>query len=286
MNRTHRRTPAISARDVSVIVTTYEWPEALKLALAALDRQSARGFEVVVADDGSGASTRKLVDGLHPRRFDIRHVWQPDEGFRAARCRNLAVSSARGTYLVFLDGDCLPREDFIERHMRLSRQGQMQRGNRILLGRAYTESLIGSGRIEELMNPLSWPRLRLEGSIGRLFPLLQLPLGPVRKLRMKDWRGVKTSNLGLYRSDFEAVNGFDEAFQGWGHEDADLAIRLLRSGVRRSEATFATAVFHLWHLEADRAREKENARRLERSRSGPIYCGEGLSGHLTNGSMR
>jgi glycosyltransferase involved in cell wall biosynthesis len=286
VKRARRRTPAIGAEDVSVIVTTYDWPEALYLVLSALDRQSVRGFEVVVADDGSGAPTRKLLDGFRSHRFDLRHIWQTDEGFRAARCRNLAVAAARGTYLVFIDGDCLPREDFVERHMRLSRPGRMQRGNRILLGRAYTENLIGAGQIDELLNPVSWPRLRVEGSIGRILPLLRLPLGPVRRLRTKDWRGVKTSNLGIHRSDFYAVNGFDETFQGWGHEDADLAIRLLRNGVRRCEATFATTVFHLWHPEADRTRELENARRLAASRSGPIFCAEGLSSHLTKGSMR
>src|SRR5689334_759596 len=93
---------------VSLIITTYNRPEALAAVLRALDLQIERDFEVLIADDGSTDETRILLEGLRERvHFPLRHVWQEDRGFRAARARNLAVAASGGEYLVFLDGDCI-----------------------------------------------------------------------------------------------------------------------------------------------------------------------------------
>jgi predicted glycosyltransferase involved in capsule biosynthesis len=96
-----------------------------------------------------------------------------------------------------------------------------------------------------------------------LAPLLRLPLGPLRKLRAKAWRGARSCNLAVWRSDLDRVDGFDAAYSGWGLEDSDLLIRLLRAGVRRKDGNFATGVLHLWHAESDRSRLPENQRRLD-----------------------
>jgi hypothetical protein len=102
-----------------------------------------------------------------------------------------------------------------------------------------------------------------EGSINRTLPLRSLPLGPLRKLAATRWQRVRTCNLALWRRDFATVNGFDEAYAGWGFEDSDLAVRLLNAGVRRKEGAFATGVLHLWHRENDRRFEGENLARLQ-----------------------
>jgi hypothetical protein len=95
-----------------------------------------------------------------------------------------------------------------------------------------------------------------------VLPIMRLPLGPLRKMRPHAWQGARSCNLAVWRSDLDRVDGFDAGFSGWGREDSDLLVRLLRSGVRRKDGIFAAGVFHLWHPDADRSRLPENDRRL------------------------
>src|SRR5262245_659867 len=111
-----RRAPTIAIRrpgsrgnavaDLSVIVSTYNRPDALGACLRSLGRQTAKDFEVVVADDGSASQTRDLIDAWKPKLgVPLAHVWQEDRGFRLAEIRNRAAAASAGDYLVFLDGD-------------------------------------------------------------------------------------------------------------------------------------------------------------------------------------
>jgi hypothetical protein len=99
--------------------------------------------------------------------------------------------------------------------------------------------------------------------VNRALPLLALPDGAFRKRAPQRWKGVKTCNLSAWRGDLLAVNGLDESYSGWGLEDSDLVIRLLRAGIRHKSARFAAPVYHLWHPEFDRGRLAENQRRLD-----------------------
>ncbi len=109
--------------------------------------------------------------------------------------------------------------------------------------------------------PDSFFRSWLRRDIDRIAPFLTLPFP--RKLQPKRWQGAKSCNLGIWRSDFERVGGFDESYEGWGFEDSDLAIRLIRAGVKRKDGRFATGVLHLWHAPNDRTFEAINLRRLQ-----------------------
>ena len=263
---------------VSLIVTTYNRPDALAAVLAGLLAQQDRGFEVLVADDGSRDDTRQLVErtaGGAPIR--ITHVWQEDRGFRAGAARNRAVAQASGEYLVFLDGDCVPRPDFVARHRGLAERGWMVAGNRILLSESFTREVLERRLPIHAWTLEQWSDAHRRGAINRTAPLRTLPLGPLRRLGARRWERVRTCNLGLWTDDFRAVNGFDEAFEGWGFEDSDLAVRLLNLGVRRKYGAFATGVLHLWHREHDRAREGENWQRLQRRiGSGETQASRGL----------
>ena len=127
----------------SLIVTTYNRPDALAAVLAGLLAQEDRGFEVLIADDGSRDDTRALVEHTAAGApIRIAHVWQDDRGFRAGAARNRAVARACGEYLVFLDGDCVPRPDFVARHRRLAERGWMVAGNRILLSQSFTREVL------------------------------------------------------------------------------------------------------------------------------------------------
>jgi len=263
---------------VSVIVTTYQRPRALDRVLASLAEQEVAPAEIIVADDGSGPETAALLRAWQDRMpCPLRQVWQENAGFRAAAIRNRAVAMATGDYLIFLDGDCLTFPDFIWRHRALAEPGFLVMGNRILCSPALTEQIEAGSAMPLRWSGLAWLQARGRGEVNRIFPLARLP-GPVwRTLRPWRWRGVRTFNLAVWRADFARVNGFDEIFQGWGHEDADLAVRLMRSGVRRKDGLFALPVLHLWHRPSDRSQEVGNRQRLEeRIASGQVRAGRGL----------
>jgi glycosyltransferase involved in cell wall biosynthesis len=277
--------PSADARgNVALVVTTYNRPDALARVLASISHLIPAPDEVVIADDGSGQTTAEVIKNWQSR-LPILHVWHADLGFRAAEARNKAVAACKSGYLIFLDGDCLVFPDFIARHRALSEPGRMLVGNRVLLSEELTEAILSG-----LENPLawrwpSWWKARLQGRINRLLPLLHVPGRTWRLRRPLRWQGVHTCNLGVWRDDFDAVNGFDERYQGWGHEDADLAIRLMQHGVMRKDGQYGAPVMHLWHRENDRSNEAENQLRLDEllRRQRPMRAELGVDRHYAAG---
>lgn len=264
---------------VTLIVTTYNRPDALELVLGACLAQTDRNFEIVIADDGSGLPTRELIERTALRSpIPIVHAWQPDEGFRAAASRNRAIAAARGDYLIFLDGDCVPQRNFIARHRALAQPRTIVTGSRILLRERLTAYVLEQQLALAEQSAGFWLRQRAAGQVNKVLPLLvQLPDFARRRVDGFVWRGIKTCNLGAWRSDVATVNGFDESFVGWGHEDADLVARLHNAGIGRKQGFMATEVLHLWHPEAARDREGPNhARVLARLADGTTRAEKGL----------
>jgi hypothetical protein len=228
---------------------------------------------------GSGPDTRELV-AAQERRLDVAltHVLARGSRFRLAAIRNRAIAASRGHYCIFLDGDCIPRPDYVAVHRRLARPGCFVTDNRVLLARELTERVLADAPEPERWGLATWAKLRAQGQINRLAPLVPLPAGPLRRLRSRAWRGARACNLAVWRSDVDRVDGFDAAFCGWGREDSDFLIRLLRASVRRTDGNFATGVLHLWHPESDRSALPENERRLDEVvRSERVRARDGLS---------
>jgi glycosyltransferase involved in cell wall biosynthesis len=249
---------------ISVIVATYNRPDALDAVLRSLARQSDASFEVLVADDGSRPDTAAVVTRWQGRiGCRLIHVWHPDDGFRLAEIRNRAIVAAAGTYCIFLDGDCLARGDFVAAHRALAERGWFVTGNRVLLSWELTQRVLSENLEAERWTAAQWLAARLSRGINRMAPLLSLPTGPLRKLQARAWRGARGANIAVWRSDLIAVDGFDSGFAGWGREDSDLFVRLIRAGVRRKDGRYATGVLHLWHQEQDRARLPDNEARLD-----------------------
>ena len=248
---------------LAVVVTTYNRPDALRAVLEGYAAQSDGSFELVVADDGSTAATGNLVRDFAARApFACRHVWHEDDGFRAAAIRNKAVCETPAEYIVFTDGDCIPGVHFVARHRALAERGWFVAGNRVLLSRGFTERVLAERIPIHEWTGRRWVQARLAGDVNRLAPLLPLRDGPWRKRRPNQWEGVKTCNLAVWRDDLMEVNGLDETYTGWGMEDSDLVVRLLRAGVMHKSARFSAPVFHLWHQENDRSRLPGNQARL------------------------
>lgn len=272
---------------ISVIVTTYNRPDALSAVIRALLDQTDDNFEVVIADDGSRETTRDAIQSFRdarraPGMKRLVHAWQPDDGFRASAARNLGVFASQGEYLIFLDGDCIPRPEFIARHRLLAERGFMVSGSRVLLSEDLTKCLLNQPQTTapHLRGIGYWLQQRFMGKSNKIIPLLYFPDTPMRHYRAVKWNRIKSCNLAIWRNDYIAVDGFDESFVGWGHEDADIVLRLARHGVRRKGGAFSTEVFHLWHQENTRATESENHKRVEeRMQSGVIRATTGISCH-------
>jgi glycosyltransferase involved in cell wall biosynthesis len=255
---------------LAVIVTTYNRPDALAAALEGYAAQDTHAFELLIADDGSADDTRRVIDE-HARHspFPLRHVWQEDRGFRAAAIRNRALAATAADYVIFSDGDCVPPRQFVSRHRALAEPGFFLSGNRILLSEHFTAEVLHRHLPIHHWRAAHWIAAWLRRDVNRALPLLALPDGAFRKRAPQRWKGVKTCNLSAWRRDLLAVNGLDESYSGWGLEDSDLVIRLLRAGIRHKSARFAAPVYHLWHPEFDRSRLAENQRRLDEILASP-----------------
>jgi glycosyltransferase involved in cell wall biosynthesis len=250
---------------IAVIVTTYNRPDALSAVLEGCFVQTDPDFEVIVADDGSTEETAKVVREFQARApFTIRHVWQEDIGFRAAAIRNRALAATDADYVVFTDGDCVPPPGFIASHRNLAERGWFLAGNRLMLMPDFTRQVLQEKLPIHLWGLSDWLIARWHGHILRWLPFIRLPDWDwLRKRTPQRWEGVKTCNLSAWRDDLLAVNGLEESYTGWGLEDSDLVIRLLRAGVKHKNARFSVPLFHLWHAENDRRQLEENQQRLD-----------------------
>lgn len=246
---------------ISVIIATYNRPDALDIVLQSLEKQTDKGFEIIIADDGSGSETRELVTHhINKRKNTIQHVWHEDLGFRLAQIRNLATQSARGDYLIFLDGDCAVQPDFIEQHKKLSEPGYMVTGSRVLLEKTITDQICSSRewnyddfKAKALAN-------LFKKQLNKILPLyIKMPNNLFRKYKKFEWRRIKGCNLACWKNDALKINGFDETLIGWGHEDADFVFRLYEAGIKRKSGAWSTEVFHLWHRIANKENAEKNA---------------------------
>ena len=263
---------------ISFVVLTYNRTDALLAVLRSLSSQCGEDHEVVIADDGSRPDqVAMLLDACPAFKCPVRHVWHPDVGFTAAQARNLGANLATADYLVFLDGDCVPGPHFVAAHTRLAEPGCFVNGSRVLISQRLTERVV-NGAIDLPSRPVSfWIRARLEGNSNKLLHLLPWPWRLFRVKQGFQWQGIRSCNLGVWRRDFFNVNGFDETFQGWGHEDADLVLRLSHMGIRRKNGFMGTEVFHLWHRENTRDQESINKNRvLQRMKTAVTQAEKGL----------
>lgn len=275
---------SVSSGLTSIIVTTYNRPDALRRVLLDLDRQGSAAFEVVVADDGSTGETADMLAGLKDRvGYRLKHAWHEHEGFRAARIRNLAVLMAEGDYLIFLDGDCIPLKGFVEGHRWLAEPGWWVRGTRVALRREFTERVLREELIVTDWPLVRWVLASVQGDAGGPVPLARFRVQAFRRRRPGRWQGARTCNLAVWREDFLRVDGFDESYVGWGREDSDLVIRLINAGVRRKEGRHAVPVVHLWHPSNVPSSLKSNDALLrEVLEEGAVRARIGISSHSSN----
>ena len=230
----------------SLIITTYNWKAALALCLRSVAAQRVLPDDVIVADDGSREDTARLIrEFARDYPVPLRHAWQEDQGFRAARVRNLGIAASTGDYVIFVDGDMVLHPEFIADHHRLIRPGSFLLGGRLNASQAESARLLAGGAPRFSMRMPFAPR----GAGGELKRkhALRLPLLAAWKASRRKGGVAMSCNLGVWRCDLDTINGFDDAYEGWGREDDDLTLRLRHAGVERRLLRYAGLAIHLWH---------------------------------------
>lgn len=233
---------------VSAIITTYNQPEQLEKVMWGYATQKDANFELVIADDGSGPATTDVIDRVATATgLDVLHVWHEDRGFRKTEILNRAVMAASSEYLIFSDGDCVPRDDFVKAHARLASASCFLSGGYIKLPREASVAIsvndIKSGRAMEAsrLRALGWhPGKRaLRLLRGSVLPTLLDVVTPTRRT----WNGHNSST---WRAAIMSVNGFD-LDMAYGGLDRALGERLINGGMTGKQVRHRTPCLHLYH---------------------------------------
>jgi glycosyltransferase involved in cell wall biosynthesis len=260
----------------SLVITTYERPDALAAVLDSASRQRVAPDEIIIADDGSGPATQDLIaDFARRSSVPVRAVSQPHQGFRLARLRNLAIAAATTDFLVFIDGDMLLHESFIADHRRQARAGFYTQGVRVYADAPLTRRLLANPRLRvTLASPVA-------GLLRRVYLLRSRLLSRAMRHFANRFIAIKGCNQGFWREDLLRVNGFNEAFEGWGPEDKELVARLAHTGIERQTLVFGGVAIHLHHELASRARFEDNRIILRDTlRERRVWCERGVDAHL------
>jgi glycosyltransferase involved in cell wall biosynthesis len=262
---------------VSVIISFYERLQHLRCCLDALSLCSSAFDEVIVTDDGSCHETvDKVRECIAGYSFPIRHVWQPNRGFRVAAARNNGIRHARGDYLIFLDCDFVVLPDTLNAHLKAAKPGRFIAGGYINLDEGVTSRLLGSALSRDVLLGIDrqLPKREVVKTHRRFIKrtlLMRLRLASPRKQSMG-------GHYSIHRKDMERVNGYDENFEGWGGEDEDLGIRLVTAGIYCRSAIRYARVLHLYHpreLGDKHWKEGPNIDYFKRKEI-PYFCEQGL----------
>ena len=244
----------------SLVVSTYNRPDALELCLESILNQTKLPFEIVVADDGSGEPTRQLVQSMQARSpVPIVHIWQPDDGYQLARIRNRAFAAAKAEYIIQVDGDLILEKHFVQDHLSMGRPNTFISGSRTMMDAELTGRLL---KKEVSMNEIPGHRQHLGKRHNAVRSGLLRNLSWMFQRSRRNYKYVLGCNMAFWKKDLLTVNGYNESFKGWGKEDNELAVRLLNAGLELRFIKFGAVVYHLHHKVADLSAVPANEEKL------------------------
>lgn len=243
----------LNDKTCALLISTYNWPEALRLVLESVKQQTRIPDEVIIADDGSGEATRELIREFQKDfPYPLIHVWHEDDGFRLAAIRNKAIAACTSDYIIQIDGDCVLSPFFVEDHLSIAEFGYFSCGGRVLVNAAYSKFV----QEHTWENPGFFSQAICNRMNMLRVPFLSKLLA--RKIKKNHLYAAKGCNMAFWTKDLLAVNGYNESISGWGREDSEIEIRLRKLGVKRQILKFGGTLFHLFHKEADRSRDAKN----------------------------
>ncbi len=261
---------------VTLIISTYNRPDALSLCLLSAFRQDLLPDEIIIGDDGSSSETKQIIDNMRKRcPVKLIHIWHEDLGFRLAMMRNKCIALASSEYIIEIDGDIIMHRYFIRDHVRYAEKGFYLKGGRANLNQKFTEKICRNGKLPTLGLFSNAYESKRENSLNIPF------IGRLLLSRYRVNRGLSLGcNMSFFRSDAIAINGYDEFFEGWGGEDGDFARRLRLLGIRKHHLKFIGNTFHLWHEDKFMYNKSINIEYSMRDISDPV-CENGINKYMS-----
>ncbi|MDO6580722.1 glycosyltransferase family 2 protein [Photobacterium sp. 2_MG-2023] len=258
---------------VALIITTYNWKEALQAVLDSVKRQSELPDEVIIADDGSRADTAELIQSYQAQfPCPLIHSWQPDDGFQLAMSRNRAMAKSQADYIIMIDGDIVMSPDFIRSHKQAAKLGYFVQGGRVLANNDISQQIMHQQVVPNLFSP---------GIKNRHNCISSAWLSKLCSYERNNDASTRGCNMAFWRADLIEVNGFNEDFVGWGREDSEFVHRMLNSSKKRLYLKFAGVGYHLYHDESSRASLAKNDEILENTvRQKLTRCENGIDKFL------
>ena len=238
----------MSIFDASVIISTYNQPQWLLKVLWSYDTQTTKNFEILICDDGSTKETKKIIeDFVKTTQLSVKHLWQEDNGFRKSKILNKGILEATSDYLIFTDGDCIARQDFVETHLKLKDIQYCLSGGYFKLPESISESITRDDIISQNCFDLKW---LLERGLNKNFKTNKLTSFGFKSWFLNNLTTTKATfdgmNVSGYKDDILAVNGFDERMH-YGGEDRELGERLINSGIKFKQIRYSAICVHLHH---------------------------------------
>lgn len=224
----------------ALLISTYNWPEALYLILESILNQTKFPDEILIADDGSKEETKILIDEFRNKiKVPVKHIWQEDIGFRKSKILNKAIAQTTADYIIQIDGDCIIHKNFISDHIKSAQEGLYLYGSRVNILPKYVSEILG-----EKMSVFNFFSKEIKNRTRSLSIPFLSKLYKSHNGRSNKFRGC---NVSFFRKDLIEINGYNEDFEGWGREDSDLVIRMGNNGIKAKRLRYAGILYHIYH---------------------------------------
>lgn len=232
--------------NMSLVLSTYNWPAALELVLKSIASQTVLPQEVIIADDGSKQETKNLIDSIKMTfPVPIKHIWHEDNGNRKAIIMNKAIAEASSEYIISIDGDVILHPNFVEDHLMMVEKNVYLYGSRVNIQENALTELFVSKNVD--FNFFS-------KGIKKRGRTLHFPFLAKNQKKHPNYSSkMRGCNFSFWKSDFIKVNGYNEEFTGWGREDSELVLRMHNAGIEAKRLKFAGIVYHIYHNEQSKS---------------------------------
>lgn len=260
--------------ETALLLSTYNWPEALKVVLQSVGKQSVFPDEVLIADDGSGPETAAVIKKFQKEYpFPVKHFWQEDDGFRKSEILNKAIAASSADYIIQVDGDCILHKDLVKDHLALAGEGIYIFGSRVN---------IKPNSVPEVLEKEDPQFSFLSRAIKNKSRNLRIPaLRNLYKEKAVFSRKVRGCNLSYWKKDFIAVNGYNEEIKGWGREDSELVLRMINNGISGKRLRYGGIVYHIYHIEKSKDNLERNHQIQEITiRERKTWCENGVDKYI------
>jgi len=258
----------------ALLISTYNWKEALELVLKSILNQSQLPDEIIIADDGSTSDTAELIEHYRSKiPVKLNHIWHKDDGFRRSVILNKAIATCESDYIIQLDGDCIMHKYFIKDHIRSSQDNVYLYGSRVNIRQSFLKELFLAKKI----NFGFFDKGIKKRTRNLHLPFLSNMYHPKPVLSNK----MRGCNLSFWKNNFIAVNGYNEDIQGWGREDSEMILRMLHRGILGKRLRYRGIIYHIWHKEQSKNNLKNNDALQEKTLTERIdWCKNGIDKYL------